>query len=282
MTDVDAAQGQPQSTAPVVLLHGVGLDHTMWDAVRARITQPTAALDLPGHGAQPPLRAPQSLADLAEDVLARLPQVSGTPGAVHLVGFSLGALIAQHIARFHPERVVTLTCVSSVCQRTPEEAAAVEARLEAARDDFAASAAASIERWYPAGTAVPTDTIAATERVLLANDVTSYLHAYAVFARGDREIAPELGRIAAPTFAITGELDPGSTPDMSQRLAAAVPDARARIVPGARHMLPVEDAPALAGALTDFIAQASNDRVSDDPASIDPARNSQNVEVSQP
>lgn len=256
----------------VVLLHGVGLDHTMWDAVRARIAQPTVALDLPGHGAQPPLREPQSLADLADDVLARLPE-----GAVHLVGFSLGALIGQHIARFHPERVVTLTCVSSVCRRTPEEAAAVEARLETARDDFAASVAGSLERWYPAGSTVPAETIAATERVLLANDVTSYLHAYAVFARGDREIAPELGRIAAPTLAITGELDPGSTPEMSRRIAAAVPGARAHIVAGARHMLPVEDPPALVAALTDFIAQVSSDR-----ASIDPARNSQNVEVSQP
>jgi pimeloyl-ACP methyl ester carboxylesterase len=271
----------------VVLLHGVGLDHTMWDAVRTRITQPTVALDLPGHGGQPPLREPQSLADLAEDVLARLPQVSGTPGAVHLVGFSLGALIAQHIARFHPERVATLACVSSVCRRTPEEAAAVEARLAAASDDFAASVAGSIERWYPTGSgstgsSVPAETIAATERVLLANDVASYLHAYAVFARGDREIAPQLGGITVPTLAITGELDPGSTPDMSRRLAAAVPGARAQIVPGARHMLPVEDAPALAAALTDFIAQVSNDRASIDRALTDQPRNSQNVEVSQP
>ena len=235
----------------VVLLHGVGLDHTMWDAVRARITQPTVALDLPGHGAQPPLREPQSLADLAENVLDRLPE-----GAVHLVGFSLGALIAQHIARFHPERVATLTCVSSVCDRTPDEAAAVEARLATASDDFAASVAGSIERWYPTGSTVPAETIAATERVLLANDVASYLHAYAVFARGDREIAAELPRITAPTLAITGGLDPGSTPEMSRRLAAAVPGARAQIVPGARHMLPVENALALAAALTDFIASA--------------------------
>ncbi|QUW20140.1 alpha/beta fold hydrolase [Agrococcus sp. Marseille-Q4369] len=268
---------QPRGTgasgiAPVVLLHGVGLDRTMWDAVRGLLGRgplgaDVVALDLPGHGAEPPLRSPQSLADLADDVLERLPEAAGSAGAVHLVGFSLGALIAQRIARSHPERVATLTCVSSVCRRTPEESAAVEARLQAAHDDFAASAAASIERWYPAGTTVPAETIAATERVLLANDATSYLHAYAVFARGDREISPELGGIAAPTLAITGELDPGSTPDMSRRLADAIPGARARIVPGARHMLPVEDAPALAAALTDFIASAST---------------TQNVEVSQP
>ena len=43
---------------------------------------------------------------------------------------------------------------------------------------------------------------------------------------------------------------------MSRRLAADVPDARAVIVAGARHMLPVEDAPALARALTAFIDES--------------------------
>lgn len=234
--------------APVVLLHGVGLDHTMWAPVAERLGRPTVALDLPGHGAQPALREPQTLASLAGDVLARLPE-----GAVHLVGFSLGALIAQHIARFDPERVVTLTCVNSVCRRTPAERDAVEARLRTARDEFADSAEASIERWYPAGTRVAAADIEATRRTLLANDVESYLHAYAVFARGDAEIGDELGAITAPTLAITGELDPGSTPDMSRRIGDAIPDARVEIVSGARHMLPVEDPQALADAITRFI-----------------------------
>ncbi|MCR8669548.1 alpha/beta fold hydrolase [Agrococcus sp. HG114] len=238
----------PRLAPPVVLLHGVGLDRTVWDALRALMPEQTDALDLPGHGARPPLRAPASLAELADDVRARMPR-----GPVHLVGFSLGALIAQHIAAFHPEVVASLTCVSSVCKRTPDEAAAVAGRLEAARADFPASVATSLERWFPHDTEVPPATIVATERVLLANDRASYLHAYEVFATGDAVIAPELHRITAPTLAITGELDPGSTPEMTARLAAAVPGARALVVPGARHMLPVEDAPALAAALTAFI-----------------------------
>ncbi|GAA1806190.1 alpha/beta fold hydrolase [Agromyces neolithicus] len=234
-----------------MLLHGVGLDHTMWAPLSERLARRTIAIDLPGHGAQPPLREPQSLAGLADDVLRRLPD-----GRVHLVGFSLGALIAQHIARFHSERVATLSCVSAVCRRTPAETAAVETRLAAAETQFADSVTASLQRWYPEDSSVPAEIKTATERVLLANDVTSYLHAYAVFASGDQEIAPELGQITVPTLAITGELDPGSTPEMSQRLADEVPDARLVIVPGARHMLPVEDASALAEALTAFIEES--------------------------
>lgn len=251
MSDLGAATVQ-RSAAPVVLLHGVGLDHTMWDSVRGMLAHETIALDLPGHGAEPPLRAPQSLESLADDVLARLPE-----GAVHLVGFSLGALIAQHIARYHPERVVTLSCVNGVCDRTPAEAAAVDARYRDARDDFPASIAASLHRWFPADSGASAEAMAAIERVLLSNDPDSYLHAYAVFAKGDQGIAPELSRISVPTLAITGELDPGSTPEMARRLADAVPGAGLRIVPGTRHMLPVEDARALATALSAFIELAT-------------------------
>lgn len=244
----NAATSRADDTAPVVLLHGVGLDRTMWDAVRRLLPRDAVALDLPGHGGELPLRSAATLDELAEDVQVRMPE-----GKVHLVGFSLGALIAQHIARYRPEQVATLTCVSAVCRRTPEEAAAVSTRLEIAREDFPASVAASIERWYPEGTTVSAATVEATRRVLLANDRDSYLHAYEVFATADAVIAPELERIVAPTLAVTGELDPGSTPEMSRRLAAAVPDARVVIVPGARHMLPVEDASALAAAITAFI-----------------------------
>jgi pimeloyl-ACP methyl ester carboxylesterase len=238
-----------------MLLHGVGLDQTMWAPVTEQFQaagREFAVLDLPGHGGQPPLRQTQTLASLADNVLARLPE-----GKTHLVGFSLGALIAQHIARYFPERVATLTCVSSVCSRTPEEAEKVERRLATAGDNFAGSVAASIERWFPAdSTTVSPEIIEATRKTLLANDIESYLHAYAVFAREDGTIGSELQQIRTPTLAITGQFDPGSTPEMSERLGQAVPNCRVQIVPGTRHMMPIEDAPSLAAAITAFIEES--------------------------
>jgi pimeloyl-ACP methyl ester carboxylesterase len=233
----------------IVLLHGVGLDRSMWETFRAVCDRPTLALDLPGHGAQPPLREPQTLESLAQHVMSRLPE-----GPVHLVGFSLGALIAQYIARFAPARVLTLTSVNSVCRRTAEESAAVARRLETAGTEFAAGVDLAIERWFPkTSTSVPVQRIAAVRQVLARNDIQSYLHAYRVFAHGDQEIGPELGDITAPALAITGSDDPGSTPEMSHRLGRAMPDCRVVVVPHARHMLPIENAPALADALTTLI-----------------------------
>ncbi|MGY1691411.1 alpha/beta fold hydrolase [Geodermatophilus sp. SYSU D01105] len=237
----------------MVLLHGVGLDSTMWAPVRALLPDDVEVLapDLPGHGRQRPAPDGVTLADLADEVAASVP-----PGS-HLVGFSLGALVAQHLARHRPDLVATLTSVSSVCRRTEAERAAVLSRLATAAADFPASVTASLQRWY-AGTSVDAETVRRTETTLLANDVPSYLACYRVFATGDAEIAPELPRITVPALAVTGEHDPGSTPEMTARLAAAIPDCRAVVVPGARHMLPVERPQDLVTCLTTFIGERAH------------------------
>ncbi|WP_406109174.1 alpha/beta fold hydrolase [Streptomyces sp. NBC_01003] len=238
---------------PLVLLHGVGLDRTMWEPATALLADrfTVIAPDLPGHGARPPVIDKVTLADLADGVADRIPAGS------HLVGFSLGALVAQQLALHRPELTRTLTSVSSVCRRTPTERAAVQARLHTAESDFASSTAASLQRWY-AGTAVPSDVIGRTEDTLLANDLGSFRGCYRVFASADAELAPRLGEITVPSLAVTGENDPGSTPEMTHRLAAALPSCRAVIVPGARHMLPVERPETFCEALTTFIEESAH------------------------
>ena len=242
--------GTVASGPDVVLLHGVGLDRSMWDrcvpllAERYRVT----TVDLRGHGASPAAAPGTSLADLATDVAAVLDELGAD--RVHLVGFSLGALVAQQLAATAPERVATLSLVSSVASRTPEEREAVLGRLEAASQDVAITVDAAVDRWFdPAWQVREPELVSAVRRTMSANEPSSYLACYRVFATGDAEVGPLLGGIAAPTLVITGSDDPGSTPDMSHRLAAAIPDARVEIVDGARHLLPLERPDELTTAL---------------------------------
>lgn len=232
----------------IVLLHGVGLDHTMWEPTAELLAGRFALVtpDLPGHGRNRPAPAGTTLEDLALGVAAEIP-----PGS-HLVGFSLGALVAQYLALHQPDRVATLTSVSSVCRRTPAEREDVLKRLDAARADFAAAVSASLHRWY-ADTDVDAEWVSRTEATLLANDVDSFHNCYRVFATADAELDRELHRITVPAVAVTGENDPGSTPAMTHRLAAALPDCGAVIVPGARHMLPVQRPEALVDCVTTLI-----------------------------
>ncbi len=234
----------------LVLLHGVGLDHTMWEPVAERLLDryEVFALDLPGHGGKSPVPDGVTLADLVAGLLDEL------PGRAHLVGFSLGALVAQHLARHRPDLVSTLTSVSSVCRRTSTERAAVLDRLAAAQADFVGSVAASINRWYD-GADVDPAVVRRTEATLLANDRASFVRCYTVFATGDADIFPELGAITRPSLAVTGACDRGSTPEMTHRLARAIPNCRAVIVPDARHMLPLEQPHAFVECLTTFIGE---------------------------
>jgi len=131
-------------------------------------------------------------------------------------------------------------------------------RLASAETDFPATIEASIRRWYPEDSAVPAELIHATREVLQRNDPKSFLACYRLFATADAEIAPELPLISVPSHAVTGELDPGSTPEMSARLAAAIPGCTYYIIPGARHMMPVERPQDLAHTLTAFIKEHSD------------------------
>ncbi|MEU1980868.1 alpha/beta fold hydrolase [Nocardia sp. NPDC019395] len=236
----------------VVLLHGVGLDHTIWEPVAALLTDRFSVRtpDLPGHGARPPAVDGVSLADLAREIAEEIP-----PGA-HVVGFSLGALIAQHLAVHHREHIATLTSVSSVCRRTEQERQAVLARLARAESDFPASVESSIDRWFT-GTDIAAEWVSRTRKILLANNVRSFLNCYRVFATGDAEIGPHLESITVPALAVTGADDPGSTPEMTNRLAAALPGCRAVVIPATRHMLPLERPRELAEGITTFIGEAT-------------------------
>ncbi|MEV8148047.1 alpha/beta fold hydrolase [Arthrobacter sp. NPDC080073] len=243
------------SRVRIALIHGVGLDGSMWRPLREFLEPEydVQILELLGHGRrEQPAPEGLTLQDLAADVAERL-----EPGT-HVVGFSLGALVAQHLARFRPDLVASLVSVGSVCARTAEEHAAVMKRLAAAQSDFPATVEASIRRWYPEGSSVPAEMVEATREVLLRNDPKSFLACYRVFATADAEIAPELSRITVPSYAVTGELDPGSTPEMSARLAAAIPGSTYSVISGARHMMPVERPQELATALIAFIKEPSH------------------------
>ncbi|GAA2613408.1 alpha/beta fold hydrolase [Streptomyces axinellae] len=278
----DAGEG-----SNLVLLHGVGLDRHMWDRCRRALAarHRTLAVDLRGHGSSPPAPPGVTLTELAQDVLDVLdvldrpvdaggsagpggrggrdgPDGGGLPrGPAHLVGFSLGALVAAQTALLRPAAVASLTLVSSVAGRSEQESREVRLRLERARHDFPASVAAATDRWFSAEwQAAEPELAAAVRATLLAQDRPSYLACYEVFARADRELWARLPGIAVPTLAVTGEADPGSTPEMTRRLAHAIPGARGVVVPGARHLLPLEAPGSLTTEIIRHTTEVDRDR----------------------
>jgi (E)-2-((N-methylformamido)methylene)succinate hydrolase len=89
---------------PVVLLHGVFMDHTLWDAVAAALpNRHVVALDMPGHGASPALTADDTIDDHVRQVAATLDQLDLGPAVI--VGHSWGGMVGLRLAQRRPDLV---------------------------------------------------------------------------------------------------------------------------------------------------------------------------------
>lgn len=115
MTTTLAAYGAIDTTAPIVFTHGVFMDHTMWDEVRERLGSDSLALDMPGHGASPPLGG--STLDDHVTALAVTLERAGAAGAV-LVGHSWGGMTALRLAIRRPDLVAGLVLCNTPLRRT--------------------------------------------------------------------------------------------------------------------------------------------------------------------
>jgi pimeloyl-ACP methyl ester carboxylesterase len=115
--DVDLGDGRHlsalvwgESPADLVLLHGGAQNAHTWDTVALALDRPLVAVDLPGHGHSGPGRnGSLDVAANAVDVAAAIRGTSSTP--VHLVGMSLGGMMALAVADAEPDLVRSLTLV---------------------------------------------------------------------------------------------------------------------------------------------------------------------------
>ena len=243
----EAGQG-----APVVLIHGVGLQSAAWgpqiDALSA--THRVIALDMPGHGGSSPLAVDATLPDFVAWLARALDALELE--AVSLAGHSMGALITLGFAAAHPDRVTRAALLNPVYRRSPEARAAVIARADEIRQGQI-DLDTPLTRWFGDSSA---DQAARADVAawLGAVDLDGYATAYGAFARGDTTYADRIGTIPCPLGAITGDGDPNSTPAMSWAIAAAAPRGRVLVIAGHRHMVNLTAPEAVNAALTDWLA----------------------------
>lgn len=143
--------------APVVLLHGFGASHAVWEPIRRKLAAETATLayDLPGHGGSFAYENAGSAKVAANAILADL-DARGVASA-HFVGHSMGGAIAALMAIFQPRRAASLTLLAPG-GFGPEINQRLLKRYAAARDE--AALAASLEAMFGWFSAVP-DSLAA-------------------------------------------------------------------------------------------------------------------------
>jgi 3-oxoadipate enol-lactonase len=239
----------------VVFLHGIGGNRGNWtaqlDALADRFC--AVAWDARGYGSSGDGPEPLHFADFADD-LVRLLDHLGAERA-HLVGLSMGGMIAQDMAARHGGRLATLTLVDS--------SSGFGGVRQAARDEFLARRLEPLERGLtPAdiapglvdvlvsaqASAVVREQIRASVAALRTRPYVQALHAIVT-----TDFRPVLAGIAVPTLVIVGDEDQVTPPASSQELAGAIPGAELVTIPGAGHLSNLDRPDAFEAALRAFL-----------------------------
>ncbi|MGC0327086.1 pimeloyl-ACP methyl ester carboxylesterase [Streptomyces sp. SAI-170] len=202
-----------------------------------------------------------ALADMAQDALGVLDHLGIS--RVHLVGRSMGGMIAQTIASTAPERVLSLTSVySTTGSKKVGQPALSTIRLLAAppaRTRTAAVRAHLRLTRHIAGTGYPIDdaaeaALAARGWDRSAGDPAAGVarQIQAIQRSGDR--TAQLNRITAPTLVINGDRDLLVDPSGGEATLKAIRSAQHVVIPGMGHHLPE----ALVDPVTQYISQHAN------------------------
>lgn len=243
---------------PLVFVHGVGLDRRIWNGIEHRLGGRAAVLyDLPGHGTR--AKADVRIDDLnvyADDLLSVLDGLHIERAVI--VGAAFGEFIARRFAVRHPDRAAGLVLLSPLFRRSAEAAAHVRRRVEATQQDgIASSLSASLARWLSPDAEGAVAKAELVRDMMLATPHGSFMSAYRLYATMDGALAAEAGTIACQAQLIAGGDDSNATPEMAHALAAAMPNADVRIVPGARHLISLDASERFAEALEEYLKPGS-------------------------
>ncbi|MET8808087.1 4-carboxymuconolactone decarboxylase [Streptomyces sp. NPDC004546] len=240
--------------APVLILGpSLGTTWHMWDRQVPELTRQWRVLrfDLPGHGGAPAHPA-GSVAELATRLLATLDSIGVQ--RFGYAGCALGGAIGIELALRHPERLASLALVAA----SPRFGTADEFRQRGVivrTNGLDPIARTSPDRWFTGGFAAAQPAI--TEwavQMVRTTDPGCYIAACEALASFD--VRTELGRVGVPTLVLVGSDDQVTGPAEARTLVAGIPDARLAVVPGASHLVPVEQPAAVTDLLVHHFSTA--------------------------
>jgi 3-oxoadipate enol-lactonase len=247
---VNAAQfGKGQ---PLFLLHSLLSDRASFDAVIPQLSQLFRVIvpELPGFGQSP--AASGDLTAVADRIAEAVKDAAGGEDTI-VLGNGYGGFVALQMAIRHPSLATKL--VLADCG-----AAFSEAGREAFRNMAAASRVKGLAAitdmamrrlFAPEFQAQHPDLMRDRREAFLRTDPEVFRAACGALAELD--LRPQLGEVRVPVLVLVGEHDEATPPLMSHELAAGLPNARLKIIPGCAHVPQLQSPEIFLEAIGDFL-----------------------------
>lgn len=242
---------------PVLFIHGLGSSAEDWFMQLAAFgpRYRCIAVDLRGHGLSDKPAGDYSVPLFATDVALLLTSIGAAPA--HIVGLSLGGMVAQQLGIAHPHVVRSLVLVNTLPGIWPPTPQMLRVGVQRLRRGSTGGMAEIAQRVALALFPAPDEAMLRqmAEQRLANNDLDAYRRATLAIAR--YRPGSGLGRIACPVLIVAGDSDRVVPAEYQARLRAGIPQARFISVCGGGHACNVNDAHAVNRAVLEFLEQGA-------------------------
>lgn len=239
-----------------VLVHSLAMDQNFWKPVAALLRQRASILlyDCRGHGESDKPRG-QYTAGLFADDLADLIKHVGWDSAL-VAGASMGGGVAIQFAGVYPERTSGLGLIDTTAWYGPTAPKDWEARAERAlKNGLEELVEFQTTRWFSGayGAAKP-EMVRQCVQTFLRNDVQAYAQTCRMLGAFDaRDL---LERLKMPTAVVVGEEDYATPRAMAEAMHGSIAGSTFTVIPGVRHLTPIECPELIAGELGRLLDRA--------------------------
>ena len=225
-----------KTDVPIVFIHGVGLSHKIWEPQINVFENTFLAYDILGHGKTPLDKENLSFDDFSNQLINLIDELNIR--RIHLVGFSIGSLIARNFASKYSDRLESLILLCSIFRRTEKQQQIVKDRFELAKKSKSLSKQA-LKRWFTDEYLEKNpNTYKKISSILEQNSMENFLKIYELFVNHKDD--EQFEKIKTKTLIMTGEGDIGSTPEMSINLSKVINNSNVKIISKGKHLCSIE------------------------------------------
>jgi len=245
--------------APVLMIQGLGADSRGWFAQRAAfaLRYRVITFDNRGVGRSGKPVGPYDLGQMAADAIAVL-DAAGCESA-HVMGASMGGVIAQILGVLYPQRVRSLVLACTACRHLPwrrelledwaSTAQAQGMRVFANRSMRWLVGPRSLRRFWPA--------FGALTPLAMSAPTHSFVAQVNAILDMDDSLRELLHTVAVPTLVLVGSQDILTPQADAEEIAELIPDAELAVVQGGAHGFMVENFPAFNRLVLEFLERVT-------------------------